>query len=1046
MTKRFRLEDTVIDASLRTHGLVVIAILAVVGYGVYAYTQMPVDAFPDISPIMVPVFAEAHGMAPEEVERLIAYPIESAMNGLPGVTEIKSTSAFGMAVVYVYFEDDVDIYFARRLVGQRLTSAMAELPEMHDPPTLGPISTGLGQIFIYYLTADESVDTGGKDLDTWLRELNDWSVKFQLQRVRGVTDILSIGGHVLQYQVRINPYALRKYDLTLEAVVEAIRANNDNVGGQFLVLGAEEHLVRGLGLLQDLDDIGSIPLKVEDGVAVRIRDVAEVAYGHEVRRGVVTRNGEQEVVSGMVLKLFGENTSEVIQRLYAKVEEVRQSLPPGVSLVPYYEQAELVAQATWTVKKALILGAALVLLTLAVFLGNLRSALIVALSLPICALVAVIMMGWQGISANLMSLGGIAIGIGMLGDGSIVMVENVYRHLGLPENRGKGKLAVVHGAATEVARPILFSIAIIILVFLPIFALEGVEGKMFSPVAFTIAFALLGSMATALIVSPVLSMYLLKQGPHRELWLVRALRKVYRPLLERAVRRRVLVVVLAVAAFAASLAGLQYVGTEFIPTLEEGSILIGVTMAPSISLEKATETVMALERRITAYGEVRQTVSRIGRPEAGSHPHPVNYAEIHIDLKPHDDWPTYETKADLVHALNEDLSAHPGVQLNFTQPIQNAFDELLSGIKAQLAIKVYGEDLDVLEAQAERIRAAIEDVPGLVDLSVEQSFGQPQVQIVADREACSRHGVAVADILELVELAIGGEVVDQLYLGTRRFGVHVRYEESARDEPEAIRNLWVHTDSGAHIPLSQVADVRQVVGPIQINREDNQRRWVVQGNVRGRDLGGVVADIRDRIDARVDLPPGYYVEYGGQFENQQRAMARLAIIVPVVIGGVFLMLWLTFGSHRHALIIIVNVPLALIGGVAGLLLVGEYLSVPASVGFIALFGIAVQNGLVLVSTVNQLRRQGRTVPDALVEAGVLRLRPVLMTATTTVLGLLPLLLSTGIGSEVQRPLAVVVVFGLTTSTLLTLFVVPAVYAWVEGKRRRETSGGTVGSL
>jgi len=493
MSDRLRLEDTVIDVSLRTHGLVVIAVLAVVGYGVYAYTQMPVDAFPDISPIMVPVFAEAHGMAPEEIERLIAYPIESAMNGLPGVTQIKSTSAFGMAVVYVYFKDDVDIDSARQLVGQRLTSAMANLPEMHDPPTLGPISTGLGQIFIYYLTADDTVDTGGKDLDTYLRELNDWSVKFQLQTVPGVTDILSIGGHVLQYQVRINPYALRKYDLTLETIVEAIRENNGNVGGQFVVLEAEEHLVRGLGLLQDLDDIRSVPLKVEKGVAVRIRDVAEVVYGHEVRRGVVTRNGTQEVVSGIVLKLFGENTSEVIQRLYSKVEDVQRSLPRGVSLVPYYEQAELVEQATWTVKKALIFGAALVVLTLVVFLGNVRSAFIVVLSLPICALVAVIMMGWQGVSANLMSLGGIGIGIGMLGDGSIVMVENIYRHLGKPDNQGKSKIEIIHGAATEVARPVLFSIAIIVLVFLPIFTLEGVEGKMFSPVAFTISFALLGS-------------------------------------------------------------------------------------------------------------------------------------------------------------------------------------------------------------------------------------------------------------------------------------------------------------------------------------------------------------------------------------------------------------------------------------------------------------------------------------------------------------------------------------------------------------------------
>ena len=1036
MRERLSLEDRIIDTSLRTHGLVVIAVLGVIGYGIFEYTRMPVDAFPDISPIMVPVFAEAHGMAPEEVERLITYPIESAMNGLPGVRQIKSTSAFGMAVIYVYFKDDVDIYFARQLVGERLNAAMPELPDMHEPPTLGPISTGLGQIFIYYLIATDQIDTEGKDVNTYLRELNDWVVKFQLQTVPGVTDILSIGGHVLQYQIRVKPYALRKYDLTLEELVEAVQANNDNAGGQFLVLGSEEHLVRGLGLLGDLEGIRSIPLKVVNGVAVRISDVAEVAYGREIRRGVVSLNGEGEVVSGMVLKLFGENTSEVIERLNAKVEELRESLGQrGVELVAYYEQAELVEQATWTVKKALLIGAGLVLLTLAVFLGNLRTAFIVALSLPICALVAVIMMGWRDVSANLMSLGGIAIAIGMLGDGAIVMVENIYRHLSRPENEGRPKLEVVHAAATEVSRPIIFSIAIIILVFVPIFTLEGIEGKMFSPMAFTICFALLGSMATALIVAPVLSMYLLRQREHRELWLIRALKAVYRPLLTLAIRGRHIVALLAIVAFIASLTLVPTLGTEFIPTLEEGSIMIGVVMAPSISLEKATETIMRLERRIVEFGEVDKTVSRIGRPEAGSHPHPVNYAEVHIELKPRDQWPTYKSKQELIEAIDEEIGGYPGVQLNFTQPIQNAFDELLSGIKAQLAIKVYGEDLDVLKKFAEEIHEAIEDVDGLVDLSVEQSFGQPQVQIVPDREKCSRRGVAVKDVLELVELAIGGEVIDDLYVNTRRFGIHVRYEESARASREAIENLWVRTASGARIPLSEVADVDSVVGPVQISREKNQRRWIVQGNIRGRDLGSVVADIQERVGKMTKPPEVTGIEYGGQFANQQRAMTRLSIIVPIVAAGVFLMLWMSFGSVRHAIIILVNVPLALIGGIVGLKLTGEYLSVPASVGFIALFGIAVQNGLVMVSTINQLQREGHELREAIIEGGLLRLRPVLMTALTTVLGLLPLLLATGIGSEVQRPLAIVVVFGLTTSTILTLFVLPAVYGWFAGRGR-----------
>ncbi len=1034
--------DRIIESALRLPGLVVLIVVAVIGLGLYQYKRMPVDAFPDISPIMVPVFAEAHGMAPEEVERLITYPIESAMNGLPKVRQIKSTSAFGMAVIYVYFEDDTDIYFARQLVAERMAGAMAELPEMHDPPALGPISTGLGQIFLYYLTMDAAkVDTGGKDPNTYLRELNDWVVKFKLQTVPGVTDILSIGGHVLQYQIRVNPDRLRKYDLTLEALVEAVNGNNRNVGGQFLVLGNEEHLVRGVGLVESLRDIRSIPVKVEQGIPILLSDVAEVDYGNEIRRGVVTRNGESEVVSGMVLKLFGENTSEVIERLHKKVEQVQESLPTGVELVPYYEQAELVYQATWTVKKALLQGGVLVMITLLLFLGNWRTAFIVALSLPICASVAVFCMGWQGISANLMSLGGIAIAIGMLGDGAIVMVENIYRHLGERHSRSESKATVIYDAAREVSRPIVFSIGIIVCVFLPIFTLEGVEGKMFSPMAFTIAFALLGSMFTAIVVAPVLSLFLLRQGTHRELLLVRMLKAVYEPLLRLALRAKGLVILLATGAFAASLFLVPHLGTEFIPTLEEGSILIGVTMAPSISLEKGTETVLKMEKRIMEFAEVDEVISRVGRPEAGSHPHPVNYAEIHIELKPIREWQRFRDKQELVVALDKALKPFPGMQLNCTQPIQNAFDELLSGIKAQLAIKLYGEDLKVLRVKATEIRNAIDNIPGLVDLSVEQSFGQPQVQVVADREACARYGVGVSRILEMVELAVGGEVIDQIYLFTRRFGIHLRYQERHRSDPEAIRNILVETDTGGMVPLSQVAAVRQVIGPIQVNRENNQRRWIVQANVRGRDLGGVVADIRKRIADTVDLPPGYTIEYGGQFENQQRAMRKLSIIVPTVIAGVFVLLWMSFSSLRQALIIVINVPLALVGGVFGLLLTGEYLSVPASVGFIALFGIAVQNGIVLVTYFNDLRARGKPLEEALLEGSLLRLRPVLMTAVTTVLGLLPLLMAQGIGSDVQRPLATVVVFGLTTSTLLTLFVIPAVYGvveswWEQGKNAK----------
>ncbi|MCP4578991.1 MAG: efflux RND transporter permease subunit [Deltaproteobacteria bacterium] len=1025
--------NRLLEIVLKARAMVLLAVLGVLAFGIYEYLEMPVEAFPDISPIMVPVFAEAHGMAPEEVERLIAYPIESAMNGLPHVTQVKSTSAFGLAVIYVYFEDDVDIYFARQLVGERLAAAASELPHMEEPPKLGPISTGLGQIFIYYLTLQKGVDTHGKDPGTYLREINDWMVKFQLRTVPGVTDILSMGGHVLQYQIRVNPYALQKYGIGLEDITGAVRENNRNAGGQFLVLGAEEHLVRGIGLLENLDEIGNIPIKVVQGVPIRIEDVAGVQYGNAIRRGVVTHNGREEVVYGIVLKLFGENSSKVIEDLYGKVEEVKKSLPPGVTLHPYYEQAELVQQATWTIKKALVQGALLVVATLLIFLGNLRSAIIVALSLPLCAFISIIFMRIYGISANLMSLGGIAIAIGMLADGAIVMVENIYRQLNETSVTHVNRVNTILKAAKEVSRPIVFSIAIIIIVFLPIFSLQDVEGKMFTPMAFTICFALFGSILSALFVAPALSFFLLKKGSQEEFWLTRTFKRAYLPLLMGALRKKYLVMVLGLILFLSSLMVLPLIGTEFIPTLEEGSIMIGVTMAPSISLEKATETVMKMERVIMGHKEVAETVSRIGRPEAGSHPHPVNYAEIHVELKPILEWPSDGNKKALIQTLHRDLSVYKGVKLNFTQPIQNVFDELLSGVKAQLAIKVFGEDLAVLKETAFEIKEAIEDVPGLVDLNTEQALGQPQIQVVADRVACARYGITVGQILEIVELAVGGEAVDNIYLNTRRFDIHIRYQAPYRADPTALGELLVHTEDGSLIPLSRVAKIVQVTGPMQISRENNQRRWIIYGNIRGKDLGSVFKEIRERIAQKVVLPPGYTVQYGGQFKNQQRAMGRLMVIVPIVIFMVFIMLWMTFGTFKHAFVIILNVPLALTGGIIGLFVMGEYLSVPAAVGFIALFGIAVQNSVVLVSTIDQLMVEGRKPLEAIVEGGMLRLRPVLMTAATTILGLLPLLLSRGIGSEIQRPLSIVVVFGLASSTLLTLFLLPAVLDWIGGR-------------
>jgi len=1024
----------IVQFALQQRLLIILLIIFLIGLGVYSFQQLPIDAFPDISPVMVPVFAEAHGMAPEEVERLITYPIESAMNGLPGVTQVKSTSAFGMAVIYVYFEDDVDIYFARQIVAERLAKAAEEIPESDERPILGPITTGLGQIFIYYLTLEEGAPTDGLPSDIYLRTVNDWIVKFQLRTVKGVTDILSIGGNVLQYQVKLDPNQLIKFQMTIDDVIDAVQSNNRNVGGQFIIKGSEEYLVRGLGLVGSIEDLKTIKLKAQDGFPILLKDVAQVEIGAAVRRGVVTRNGEHEVISGIVIMLYGENTSKVIDRLYKKLKSVQKSLPEGVKLVPYYEQAELVAKATGTVKSALLIGGILVVIVLLLFLGEVRSALIVAFSIPLCMLIAFILMKQFGLSANLMSLGGLAIGIGMLVDASIVVVENIYRHLSNNE-KSKSLVEIARDSTLEVGRPIFFAISIIVIVFLPLFTLQGVEGKMFSPMAFTIAFALLGSLIVALVIAPVLATFFLKRGKKtkQNVGIMRLLNKFYQPALEWSLNHRRIVVLISITLLICSLLLVPFLGTEFIPTLEEGSILLRVTMAPSTSLVQATETVKTLERKLIKFPEVDEVISRIGRPEAGSHPHPVNYAEIHIELKPLSEWENTSDKEELIDKMEKSLSAYPGIQLSFAQPIQNVFEELLAGVKAELAVKVFGEDMEVLRQKADEIREAIIDVPGVADLSVEQSFGQPQVQIIVNREKCARYGINVDEVQEIVETAVGGEVIGQVYLGVRRFDILVRMKEEYRNTVEAISQLYVHTSAGNLIPLADVAEIKTVIGPIQINREDNQRKWMVQCNVRGRDLGSVVKDIQRIVDEKIDFPPGYYIEFGGQFENQQRAMRRLAIIVPLTLLLIFVMLFSTFGSVRIALLVYINLPLGLIGGVVALWLSGLYLSVPASVGFIALFGVVVQDGIMLVSHIRMYRREGHDLKEAAMLGGKKKLRPVIMTSLTTILGLLPLLVSTGIGAEVQRPMAIVVIGGMTTATLLTLFVLPTLYGMFEKK-------------
>lgn len=1036
--KDYPMFERLIDISLKCRIPMTLLVIAVLGLGARAYVETPRDAFPDISPVMVSIFAEAPGLAAEEIEAMIADPVESTMNGLPDVALVKSTSSFGMAVIYVYFKDGVDIYFARQLVAERLRSAEALLPPEVPPPELGPISTGLGQVFIYYLRADpDVVDSEGKELNIYLRELNDYVVKRQLQTVPGVTSILSMGGYVLQYQVRLDPDKLQEHDLSFSDITEAIRANHRNVGGQYLDIGAEEYLVRGIGRVESLDDIRNIVLKEIDGVPLRLASVGTVQYGPDIRRGAVSYNGEEDVVAGIVLKLYGENTSRVIAALHNKLDSIRDGLPKGVSIIPYYDQADLVDNATYTVESSLYIGMVLVILVLAISLWNVRGALIVALAMPFCAALAMLGLSWFNLSANLLSLGGIAIALGMLVDGSIVVVENIIRHLSLPENEMLGKLQIIAKAAKEVARPIAFALIIVIAVFIPIFFFEGVEGKMFRPLAFTIMVALGGSILAATVVAPVMASWLLskkqiiKEQSGRPL-LTRIIEDAYLPTLKASMRIRYILFPAILLLMTASILLLQKTGREFIPTLEEGSIMLTVSMAPSIGLSQSERVVKTLEKKILVHPEVTGTVTRIGRPEAGSHPHPVNFAEIHIELRqPEEGSIGAEIRQRIVGELRHALQDYPGVALNFSQPIQNSFDELLSGTRTYFALKLFGEDLDVLRTKAEEIRLAVATIPGVVDLSVEQSFGQPQIQIIPDADRMGRLGVSGADVMQLVESAIGGENVGTVYRQIRRHDINVRLADQYRTFSEDIGRLKVRTGTGRYVEISRVADIRLTEGPVQISREKIQRRWVIQGNVSDRAPSDIVRDMRRAIAEKIDLPPGYFVEFGGQFENQERAMRTLSIIVPIVIGTIFLLLWISFGSLRSGLIVLINVPLALIGGVVGLYATGQLLSVPAAVGFIALLGIAMQDGVVMVADFRELRGRGMPLGEAVLRGSAVRFRAVILTTLTTLLGLIPLLLSKGIGAEIQRPLAAIVVFGLASSTTLTLFFLPSLYYEIE---------------
>lgn len=1062
--------NRLIDWAVTNRLLVVIALLTLITTSAFIIPRLNLDAFPDVTNVQVAINAEAPGLAAEEVEQLITFPIEAVMYALPDVEEVRSISKTGLSGITVVFKEGTDIYFARQLVFERLQAAKELIPEGVGTPEMGPNTSGLGQIYQYLLSAesDSSYDTMA------LRSLNDWVVKLLLMPVDGVTDVLSFGGDVRQYQVNINPSRLLAYDLSQQDVIAALERNNSNAGGWYMNRGQEQLVIRGTGWLssgqQGLEEIGQVPLKSIDGAVVTVADVATIELGSEIRQGAATMTrrdsaGEPEalgeVVSGIVLKRMGANTKTTIDSINQRIELINQALPEGVNFEAFYDQADLITQAVDTVVNALLLAFIFIVAVLALFLMNLRATFLVLISIPISIGIALMIMAWLGLSANLMSLGGIAVAIGMLVDGSVVMVENMFRHLSHPDaqhdsqrnehlkakdedphdvTRDQQGIALrLQEAGKEVARPIFFATLIILVVFMPMFSFEGVEAKLFQPMATSIMLAIVSAALVALIVVPALATFLFRKGiREKESFILKPLDRLYRLGLSWAMKHTKVVLGVAAGLVIVALTLVPQLGTEFVPELEEGTINLRVTLAPSSSLETALEVAPKLEAMLLKFPEVTYALSRIGRAEIGGDPEPVNNIEIYLGLKPPVEWTSADNRYELQSLMEQKLEQHPGLLLNFSQPIATRVDELLSGVKAQLAIKLFGSDLDVLATKGQEIEMAIKDIDGARDVAMEQVVGESQLVITPNRRQLSRYGLSVGDVMTLIQDGIGGREAGQVINGNERYDIYVRLDEAFRENREAIADLRLQSPTGAWVRLGDVATVTIESGPPQVRRDDVQRRVVIQANVQGRDMGSVVADIRQVIADQVELPAGYSIDIGGQFENQERAQKRLGIVVPVSLALIALLLYFAFGSVGQAALILVNVPLAVIGGVFSLYLSNQYLSVPSSVGFITLFGVAVLNGVVMVESINQRVKDGLQVKDAVFDGATSRLRPVLMTAITSALGLIPMLLSSGVGAEIQKPLATVIVGGLVTATFLTLFVLPTLYSWFSKWRLQET--------
>ncbi len=1025
--------EKIVRLALQQRVLIAVIAIVMLFVGLMAVKKLSVDAFPDVTNVQVQVATEAPGRSPEEVERFVTVPIEITMTGLPGLVEMRSLNRNGLSIVTLVFTEKTDIYFARQLVMERLLEVMTKMP-VGVSPVMAPPSTGLGEIYQYTIEhpSDGNQEIGVDELIE-RRLIQDWIVRPMLRSIPGVAEINTQGGYAKQYHVLVNPDRLRHYQIKLEDVYTALARNNSNSGGGHLPVYSERYLIRGIGLIEKPEDIGQIILKEVRGTPVYVKNVAEVTIGTEVRQGAIIKNGTTEAVAGIVQMNRGANAREVVTRVKEKVKEINEGklLPEGMQIVPFYDRTVLVNAAMLNVAKVLIEGIILVIIVLFVFLGDVRSSLIVVATLILTPLLTFLTMNHYGISANLMSLGGLAIAIGIMVDGSVVVVENTFAKLGERLKNGESKNRIVLEAAAEVGTPVLFGVGIIILVFMPLLGLEGMEGKMFGPLAMTIAIALTISLILSFTLSPVMCSYLLKGGAEHDTKLVSKLKTPYMKWLNWCLENPSLVVKRALIALGVSLFGFVLLGKSFIPVMQEGSITPVIVRAPNISLEESIKLEFEALKRIMTIDGVEKVVSKLSRGESPADPGQPNESDPIVTLKPQGDRDL--NQEEISNQIRDKLKSLPGIELAISQPIAARVDEMVSGVRSQVAVKIFGDDLEQLKKLGGQIGLILSNTAGSTDLRIEQVSGQNYLNIKINRDAIARYGINVSDVNDVIETAIGGKEASLVFEGERRFPLVLRYPVQYRSNVSEIEKITLTSPNGALVLMRDLAEISIIDGPAQVSRESGKRRLVIGVNVNGRDLGGFVKEAQEKIAREVPLPNGYTLDWGGQFENMQRAMARLMIIIPLTILAIFFLLFMLFKSVKLAALIILVLPFASIGGVFGLLITGEYLSVPAAVGFINLWGIAVLNGVVLVSFIKQLREDGRGLREALIEGCSHRFRPVMMTACVAMLALVPMLISSGPGSEVTKPLAIVVISGLITSTSLTLLVLPVLYGRFEEK-------------